>query len=144
MASKHDISETALGKDLLQMGVAIESSNSICKAYADNQDQLVKSQINQSLRISQITRVDYKISCLMSSSYTGKKLTEQVEGSEELYMEPLSTQVTMNINLKQFPNDKQKVCEKPIKFSMTQNKFLQLARDMKDAVEIMENVKGFE
>ena len=91
MASKHDISETALGKDMLQLGVAIENSNSICKAYADNQDQLVKSQINQSLRISQITRVDYKISCLMSSSYTGKKLTEHVEGSEELFMEPLST-----------------------------------------------------
>ena len=119
MASKHDVSDTALGKDLLQMGVAIENSNSICKAYTDNQDQLVKSQINQSLRISQITRVDYKISCLMSSSYTGKKLTEQVEGSEELFMEPLSTQVTMNINLKQFPNDKQKSVDKPIKFSMT-------------------------
>ena len=63
------------------MGVAIENSNGIVKAYNENQDQLVKAQINKSLRVSQIDNVNYKLSYLMSSSMTGKKLIETEEGA---------------------------------------------------------------
>ena len=37
-SAKHDISDSVLGKDLMQMGVAIENSNAITKAYSENQD----------------------------------------------------------------------------------------------------------
>ena len=37
-ASTHDISDQALDKDLTQMGVAIENSDTISKVYAENQD----------------------------------------------------------------------------------------------------------
>ena len=37
-AGKHDVSDSVLSKDLLQMGVEIESSNTIIKAFADSQD----------------------------------------------------------------------------------------------------------
>ena len=35
-ASKHDVTDTVLNKDLLQMGVAIENANAVSKAYSDN------------------------------------------------------------------------------------------------------------
>ena len=62
------------------MGVAIENSNGIVKAFNENQEQLVKAQINQSMRISSIDSVNYKLSYLMSSSMTGKNLLETEEG----------------------------------------------------------------
>ena len=37
-AAKHDVSDTVLGKDLMQMGVAIENSNGITKVFGENQD----------------------------------------------------------------------------------------------------------
>eukprot|EP00356_Strombidium_inclinatum_P002747 CAMPEP_0170479130 /NCGR_PEP_ID=MMETSP0208-20121228/467_1 /TAXON_ID=197538 /ORGANISM="Strombidium inclinatum, Strain S3" /LENGTH=63 /DNA_ID=CAMNT_0010751475 /DNA_START=201 /DNA_END=393 /DNA_ORIENTATION=+ len=40
------------GKDLMQMGVAIENANGITKSYGDNQEVLVKAMVNQSMRIS--------------------------------------------------------------------------------------------
>ena len=42
-ASKQDISDTVLGKDLLQLGVAVENSNQIQKSYNENQESLVKA-----------------------------------------------------------------------------------------------------
>ena len=79
-AAKHDVADTVFSKDLLQMGVAIENSNGIVKAFNENQEQLVKAQINHSMRISNIDSVNYKLSYLMSSSMTGKNLVETEEG----------------------------------------------------------------
>jgi len=45
-ASKHDVSENVFGKDLTQLGMAIENSNVMTKAYAENQDLLKKSMVN--------------------------------------------------------------------------------------------------
>ena len=64
------------------MGVELEHSDIIVQVYLENQDQLVKSQKSQSMRISQINKIEYKLSYLMSSSMTGKKLIQQEEGSE--------------------------------------------------------------
>ena len=68
------------------MGVELEHSDILVQQYLENQDHLVKSQINQSMRISQISKIDYKISYLMSSSMTGKKMvetTQEDDGSQE-------------------------------------------------------------
>jgi hypothetical protein len=81
-AAKHDVTEATLTKDLLQMGVEVEHGEGIVKIYSENQTQLVKAKINQSLRISQIDRIQYKVSYLMASSMTGKRLIEEEEGSE--------------------------------------------------------------
>ena len=58
----------------MQMGMAVESSNGVIKAYSDNQEQLVKSMKNQTLRLSSLNDMQYKLSYLMASSMTGKKL----------------------------------------------------------------------
>ena len=83
-SAKHDVIDKTLSKDLLQMGVELEHSDIIVQVYLENQDQLVKSQISQSMRISSIAKIDYKLSYLMASSMTGKKLLEQEEGSEAM------------------------------------------------------------
>ena len=67
------------------MGVELEHSDIIVQVYIENQDQLVKSQKSQSMRISQINKIEYKLSYLMSSSMTGKKLIQQEEGSEVMF-----------------------------------------------------------
>ena len=139
-AAKHDVADTVFSKDLLQMGVAIENSNGIVKAFNENQEQLVKARINQSLRTSNIDCVNYKLSYLMSSSMTGKNLVETQEG---MFQEPLDVQVTLNIGLNEFPSDRIQTNKKNIKFCATRDKFLQLAKDMQDAVETMENMKSF-
>ena len=116
------------------MGVAIENSNGIIKAYSESQDQLVKARISGSMRISSMDSLSYKLSYLMSSSITGKNV------AEEDYQEPLDVQVTLNIGINEFPQERN--LKKNIKFSATRDKFLQLAKDMQDAVEIMENMKS--
>ena len=141
-ASKHDISDVNFNKDLTQMGVAIENANSITKSYNENQDQLVKSMKNQSMRVSSLEDMSYKLSFLMASSMTGKNLKPIAEGSEEVFQEPLDTQVTINLTLNEFPNEKRNT-NKNIKFSTGRDKFLQFTRDIREAVEIMDNMKQF-
>ena len=122
------------------MGVAIENANSITKSYNENQDQLVKSMKNQTMRVSSLEDMSYKLSFLMASSMTGKNLKPIAEGSEEVFQEPLDTQVTINLTLNEFPNEKRNT-NKNIKFSMGRDKFLQFTRDIREAVEIMDNMK---
>ena len=83
-AAKHDVVDEVFNKDLTQMGVAIENANSITKSFAENQENLVKSLKMQSMRISSIEDINYKLSYLMSSSLTGKKMEAITEGSEDL------------------------------------------------------------
>ena len=78
----------------------------------------------------------------MSSSITGKKLVQHDAQSEDMFQEPLDTQVTLNLSLNEFPNERRD-SNKNIKMSMTRDKFLQFTRDMKEAVEIMDNMKMF-
>ena len=96
-ASKHDVSETVFGKDLTQMGLAIENSNVITKSFSENQDLLKKSMANQTMRISKLENLNYKLSYIMASSYSGKNLYEAEEGSGNWVQEPLDTEVTLNL-----------------------------------------------
>ena len=81
------------------MGVAIENANGMSKAYSDNQESLTKAMINQSMRISKIENMQYKLSYLMSSSFTGKNLYEKTPGDGDWQQDPLDTQVTLNLQL---------------------------------------------
>ena len=46
---------------------------------------------NQTMRISSLEEMHYKLSFLMASSMTGKNLKPIAEGSGEMYQEPLAT-----------------------------------------------------
>ena len=90
-ASKHDISDVVFGKDLTQMGLAIENANVMTKMYNENQDMLTKAMANQFMRISKIENVHYKLSYIMASSFTGKDLYETEDGGDNWVQEPLDT-----------------------------------------------------
>ena len=85
--------------------------------------------------------MQYKLSYLMSSSLTGKNAFLVAEDSQEVAIEPLDLQVTLNLQLKQYANNKNKSSHKDVKMSMTKDKFLQLTRDLEEAVHTMETIK---
>lgn len=117
-AGKHLISEQSLSKDLLQMGIAIENSNAIVKIYQENQENLVKALRQQTLRVSQINSMSYKVNHIFATSASGIGQS-QTTGQ----LEPLTSVVTLGIDMTEFPNeaDKKKTF---VKFSATKDKFL--------------------
>lgn len=95
-STKHQVSEKALSKDLLQMGVAIENCNALIKVFADNFAMLVQNAKNESMRQSQITSLQYSLSYLMATSASG---SDASEGG----ICPLDASVSMNIEVKEHP-----------------------------------------
>lgn len=137
-AGKHLISEQSFSKDLLQMGIAIENSNAIVKLYQENQENLVKSLRQQTLRVSQINSMSYKVNHIFATSASGIGQS-QTTGQ----LEPLTSVVTLGIDMTEFPNeaDKKKTF---VKFSAPKDKFLQFSRDMKEALALLENAQTLE
>jgi hypothetical protein len=43
-AAKHQVSDKAFSKDLLQMGIAIENANSVVKVYVESGEAILKVQ----------------------------------------------------------------------------------------------------
>lgn len=137
-AGKHLISEQSFSKDLLQMGIAIENSNAIVKLYQENQENLVKALRQQTLRVSQINSMSYKVNHIFATSASGIGQS-QTTGQ----LEPLTSVVTLGIDMTEFPNeaDKKKTF---VKFSAPKDKFLQFSRDMKEALALLENAQTLE
>ena len=50
------------------MGIAIENANALVKVYTENMDNLQKTLKQQTLKISQIDSINYKLSYLFGSS----------------------------------------------------------------------------
>ena len=73
-AGTHDISDSTLTKDLLQLGVEVDNSNAIETAYSPHKEQLVKAMAARTMRISQLDAMQYKLSYIMSSSQSGKNV----------------------------------------------------------------------
>ena len=137
-AGKHLVSEQSFSKDLLQMGIAIENSNAIVKIYQENQENLVKSLRQQTLRVSQINSMSYKVNHIFATSSSGIGQS-QTTGT----IEPLTSVVTLGIDLTQFPNEADK-SKTFVKFSASKDKFLQFSRDMKEALALLEGAQTLE
>ena len=137
-AGKHLVSEQSFSKDLLQMGIAIENANAIVKIYQENQENLVKSLRQQTLRVSQINSMSYKVNHIFATSASGigQSVTTGI-------LEPLTTGVTLGIDMTQFPNEADK-SKTFVKFSASKDKFLQFSRDMKEALALLEGAQTLE
>ena len=120
------------------MGIAIENANAIVKIYQENFENLVKSLKQQTLRVSQINSMTYKVNHIFASSASGVGQDMQT-GS----LEPLSTVVTLGVDLTQFPNESDK-SSTFIKFGVSKDKFLQFSRDMKEALALLEGSQSLE
>jgi hypothetical protein len=137
-AGKHLVAEQAFSKDLLQMGIAIENANAIVKIYQENFENLVKSLKQQTLRVSQISSMTYKVNHIFANSASGVGQNPQTGA-----LEPLTTVVTLGVDLTEFPNEADKT-QKFVKFGVSKDKFLQFSRDMKEALALLEGSQSLE
>ena len=122
------------------MGVAIDNANEIVKAFTNNHELLVKTMVHQSMRISSLENLDYKISMVMATSASGKKVVTSQDG-EEQFQEPLDCEVTLNFKLNEFPHMNNPNCQKNIKMSTNADKFLMFVSDIEQAIQMMETIK---
>lgn len=53
------------------MGIAIENANAIVKAYIDSFESLCKALKSQTLKVSQIKGMQYKLNYIFASSQSG-------------------------------------------------------------------------
>ena len=120
------------------MGIAIENANAIVKIYQENQDNLVKSLRQQTLRVSQINSMTYKVNHIFATSASGIGQS-QTTGT----LEPLTSVVTLGIDMTEFPNETDK-SKTFVKFSASKDKFLQFSRDMKEALALLEGAQTLE
>jgi len=91
-SAKYDVSDQVLSKELLQMGVAIENANGLVKSYAENLSQIQDRLKNESLKVSQLDSLQYKLSYIFATSKSGHNVG--AAGTE-----PLTTAVTLRIDL---------------------------------------------
>ena len=96
-ATKHQTSDKVFSKDLLQMGVAIENANALVKTIAEQQEVLARALKHDSLRISQITGLQYGLSYIIATSSSGAGVAEQ--GG----VEPLDVSVNVCIDVLENP-----------------------------------------
>ncbi len=80
----------------------------------------------------------YKINHIFASSASG--VGQSVQTGE---LEPLNTVVTLGIDMTEFPNQGEKI-KKFVKFGASKDKFLQFARDMKEALSLLEGAQSLE
>ena len=79
------------------MGVAIENANALVKTIAEQQEVLARALKHDSLRISQITGLQYGLSYIIATSASGTGVAEQ--GG----IEPLDMSVNLSIDVLENP-----------------------------------------
>ncbi len=115
------------------MGVAIENSNALVKVVSEQGQQLTVAMKHDSLRISQVLSMQYGLSYIMATSSSGSDVTESG-------ITPLDASVALNIEVRENPKTEvkyevpqevkpQKITQ--VGFTMSRDKFLQFASDMK-------------
>ena len=70
-AAKHMVTDKVFNKDLMQMGVAIENANALSKTYGESSEALFRVLKADSLKVSEMTDLQYNISYVMSTSSSG-------------------------------------------------------------------------
>ncbi|KAK2183535.1 hypothetical protein NP493_307g00001 [Ridgeia piscesae] len=103
-AAKFNVEDRTLSSELQQLGLPKEHAASLCKTYADKSDELQDEFRRQSLRLSHLEAVDWRVDYVLSSS----QLMEVKEPSVQLRLKirnPDSHQV------------------EPVAFKMTADKF---------------------
>ena len=80
------------------MGIAIENANAIVKVYNENYQNLCIALKSQTLKVSSIKGMQYKLSYLFASSQSGQGQDQNGE------VEPLDTAISMKMDLSEFQN----------------------------------------
>ncbi|CAH1789982.1 unnamed protein product [Owenia fusiformis] len=120
-AAKYNVDGESLSNELQQLGFPKEHSTAICRSYADNLSKLQDEFRRQSLRLSQLESVSWRVDYIVSSS----ELKEVNEPSVDLQMK-IRNPDTGTVD--------------PIAFTMTAEKFRIFLNELKQAQGLMEGL----
>lgn len=118
---KYNVDPDSLSNELQQLGLPKEHAASLCKSYADNAATLQEEFGKQTLRLSKLQRLDWRVEFVCSSNHL-KKVNE-----------PL---VILNIRSRKW--DQQSSAD--LIFSATTEKLLDLLYELKQAHSEMESL----
>ncbi|XP_074641085.1 COMM domain-containing protein 4-like [Tubulanus polymorphus] len=121
-ATKYSVDGETLSNELQQLGLPKEHSVSLCKTYSDNHSKLHTKFKAQSLRLSSLESIDWRVDYVISSS----ELQDVNKPCVQLQL------TTKDIDGNQTA----------VSFTASDDKFRLLLNDMKQALSIMENVSG--
>ncbi|KAK7096518.1 COMM domain-containing protein 4-like isoform X1 [Littorina saxatilis] len=122
-AAKYDCEDETLSNELQQLGLPKEHATSLCKSYSDAFHKLQEEFRNQSLRVSKLESVQWRVDYILSSS----ELKDVSEPS-----------VQVKLQVKNPDNGD----VKPVAFTVSAAKFRVLLNELRQAGSMMENLKS--
>ncbi|XP_070177673.1 COMM domain-containing protein 4-like isoform X2 [Littorina saxatilis] len=122
-AAKYDCEDETLSNELQQLGLPKEHATSLCKSYSDAFHKLQEEFRNQSLRVSKLESVQWRVDYILSSS----ELKDVSEPS-----------VQVKLQVKNPDNGD----VKPVAFTVSAAKFRVLLNELRQASSMMENLKS--
>ncbi|XP_050398696.1 COMM domain-containing protein 4 [Patella vulgata] len=120
-AAKYNVDGETLSNELQQLGLPKEHSTSLCKSYGDALEKLKECLRQQSLKLSSLDSVQWRVDYILSSS-------ELKDVSEPC--------VQVKLSIKN-PDTNQ---SKPVSFTVSADKFRVLLNELKQANSMMENL----
>lgn len=122
-AAKYNVDGDSLSNELQQLGLPKEHGTALCKSYSDSLDKLQQQFKKQSLKLSQLHSVEWRVDYILSSS----KLKDINEPCVQLKM-----------NVKATETDE----VKPLSFTVSADKFRVLLNELKQADAIIQNLSA--
>ncbi|KAK3600360.1 hypothetical protein CHS0354_015501 [Potamilus streckersoni] len=120
-AAKYNVDEESLSNELQQLGLPKEHATSLCRSYSDSLEKMQLQLRKQSLRLSQLDDVEWRIDYIISSSEL-KDINEPC------------VQLKMKINNPDLHSTK------PVSFTILADKFRVLLNELKLAEQMMNNI----
>jgi len=120
-ATKFSVDAESLSNELQQLGLPKEHATALCKSHEDSADKLRTEFLKQTLRLSRLESVDWRVDYILGSSH----LKEICKPSVQL-------------RLKVFNPDTNKL--EALAFTLTSDKFRIFLDELKQAYEIMEGL----
>ncbi|CAI8052850.1 COMM domain-containing protein 4 [Geodia barretti] len=120
-AAKHSVAGDTLDNELQQLGLPKENAGSVCKVYGDNIQKLTAALNDRSLRVSTLDSVQWRVDYVLSSSAV-KDIGEPSVALQLLRKNPVTKETT------------------PVTFTLSQEKFRLLLRDLKQAHSTMQSL----
>lgn len=122
-AGKYNVDGESLSNELQQLGLPKEHSVALCKVYADNLEKLQEEFRRQSLRLSRLESIDWRVDYVLGSS--------ELKDVEEPF-------VQLRLRVRNPDNDS----IESLSFSLTQEKLKVFLAEMKQANNVMDSVKS--
>ncbi|XP_076467943.1 COMM domain-containing protein 4-like [Babylonia areolata] len=120
-AAKYDCEDETLSSELQQLGLPKEHATSLCKSYSDAYHKLQAEFGNQSLRVSKLDSVQWRVDYILSSS----ELKDVSEPSVQIKLQMRN------------PDSKDAT---PVVFTVSASKFRILMNELRQANSMMENL----